>query len=64
MPSYDCLTTILTNDKTSDNQCAQQRVIHTIQGGSVIELTWYAINVGKEETLLWSSLIMMQRFKF
>lgn len=39
MPSYDCLTTFLTNDKTSDNQCAQQRVIHTIQGGSVIELT-------------------------
>ena len=64
MPIYDCLTAILTNYKISDNQCAPQCVIHTIQGGFVLEFTWYAINIGKEESLLWTSLTIMQHFKF
>lgn len=38
MPTHDCLTAVLTNYMTSDNQCAQQCVIDTIQGGLVVEV--------------------------
>lgn len=38
MPSHDCLTAVLTNYIISDNPCAQQCVIDTIQGGLVVEV--------------------------